>query len=243
MRSVLLVILSLILTSCGTPLVSEPLPTPISVSLVYPNFLQPTAQRVIVCANQQHTMSVFLTTLPAVGPNMPGAVLQLQLGGAIPDRADAYQIGEDEITFIVNSRNPTGQLSTEQLLAIYTGQQVHWEFADHPMIEVWSYPSGDILRSLLEANLPGDPGLSSRAIIAPDPQVMLQAVADGTDALGYLPSSWVDGLDDEMRERVKVLTLEPKLAESLTQPVLAIVNEPLSPEMQELLGCLQQPED
>jgi len=46
-----------------------------------------------------------------------------------------------------------------------------------------------------------------------------------------------------MLERVKILTLEPELAECLTQPILAIVDEPLTPELHELLGCLQQPED
>ena len=243
MRTILLVILSLCLVSCGTPLRSEPLPTPVSVSVAYPLFLQPSADRVIECAIQQHPMSLFLTSLPAAQVNLPGPLLQLQLGGAIPGGSNAYQIGEEEISFIVNPENPTTQLSTDQLLAIYSGKQLHWDFGKHPFIEFVSYPAEDTLRTLVKSTLPGMPRISFRAEIVSSPRVILDTVIYHTEAIGYLPNSWLNNLNDVMEGQVKVITLEPSLTESLTQPVLAIANEPLSPELQLLLGCLQQPED
>lgn len=243
MRNFLLIMLSLCLVSCGTPLTSEPLPTPVSVFFEYPFYLQPTAERVIECAIQQHPLSLFLTTSSLVQPSLPGPLLQLQLGGQIPDGFRAYQIGDEGISFIVNSDNPATQLSIERLMEIYTGKMLRWDFEDHPFIELMLYPEEDDLRSFVESTLPGMPRTSFRAEIVSTPNSVLLGVAYHLEGFGYVPSSWVDSLDEELRERVKVLTLEPEFAESLTQPVLALVNESLSPEMQALLGCLQQPED
>ena len=243
MRFILLIMLSFCLVSCGTPLKSEPLPTPASVSVSYPVYLQPSAERVIDCVTEQHPMSLFLTFSPLELPSLPGPLLLLRLGGQIPEGSKAYQIGEDEITFIVNVDNPISQLSNELLLDIYTGRKLHWDFGDHPMIEILSYPEEDDLRSFVETTLPDMARISFRAEIISTPREVLNTVADHTEGFGYLPRSWVDNLDEEMQGRVKVLTLESELAESLTQPILAIVAEPVSPEMQELLACLQQPED
>ena len=243
MRYLPLVILSLFLASCGTPLISEPLPTPVGISVAYPLYLQPAADRVIECAIQQQPLSLFINTSSMVQPDLPGRLLKLQLGGLIPEGSKAYQIGEEEIVFIVNADNPTTQLSTESLTEIYTGKMLHWDFGDHPWIEFVLYPEEDDLRALIERNLPDLPRISFRAEIVSTPEHVLNTVANHIEGFGYLPSSWVESLDEEMLEQVKILTLEPDLAESLIQPVLAIVDGQLSLELQELLGCLQQPED
>jgi hypothetical protein len=243
MRTTLLVFLALCLTACGTPLAQEPDPTPGSVFLAYPPYLQPTADRFSECAIQQSGLSIFLIPDPAAQSDLPGALLQLQLGGEIPNGSEIYQIGEEKITFIVNGDNPAEQLSTEELLAIYTGQQVYWGFGNHPGIEVWSYPNGDALRSLLETLLPGIPRVASQAQIAPDPQGILQKVAANSGAIGYVPGSWLDALGEEMSGQVKAIGLENSVAENLIQPVLVISSDPLPLEVRALLVCLQQPED
>jgi len=243
MRYLLLIMLSLCLVSCGTPLISEPLPTPVGISIAYPLYLQPAADRVVECAIQQQPLSLFVTPSSMVQPDLPGQLLKLQLGGLIPEGTKAYQIGAEEIVFIVNPDNPTTQLSTESLIEIYTGKMLHWDFGDQPLIEFFLYPEEDDLRALVERNLPDMPRISFSAEIVSTPRHVLDTVASHIEGFGYLPSSWVESLDDDMLERVKILTLEPELAESLTQPILAIVDEPLTPELHELLGCLQQPED
>lgn len=243
MRHLLLIILSLCLASCGTPLTMEPLPTPVGISVAYPLYLQPTADRVSECAIQQQPLSLFIATSSLVQSNIPQPLLKLQLGGLIPEGSTAYQIGEEEITFIVNPDNPTTQLSTERLTEIYSGKMLHWDFGDHPFIEFVLYPEEDDLRAFVERNLLEMPRISFRAVIVSTPREVLNTVADHIEGFGYLPSNWVEDLDEEMQGRVKVLTLEADLAESLTQPVLAIVTEPVSPEMQEILACLQQSGD
>jgi hypothetical protein len=242
-RIILLVVLSLFLVSCGSPLARDPIPTPTGIFLSFPPYLQPIAYRFAACAAQHPPLSLFLLSDPTAQTNLSMPLIQLQLGGSIPDGAKAYQIGEEEISFIVSSEVSTTHLTTQQILAIYSGEQIHWGFGEYLLIEVVSYEPGNALRSLLESSLPGQPRLPYRAMIAPDPQSMLREIAYSQYAIGYLPGSWLDNLDEVMQEMVKVLTLEPALTESLTQPVLAIVNEPLTPEILVLLDCLQKPED
>ena len=243
MRTALLVFLAFGLAACGTPMVREPEPTPAAVYLAYPTYLQPSADRFSECAVRQPGLSLFMISDMNAQSELPGASLQLQIGGEIPNGSQAYQIGEETLIFIVNADNPTGQLSTKILLAIYTGQQAHWEFESQPEIDLWSYPEEDTLRSWLETRLPGTPQVSSRARIAPDPQAVLQEVLANRGAIGYVPGSWLDGLRDEIPGQVKALSLESSLAEFLIQPVLVISREPLTTHVQILLGCLQQPDN
>lgn len=242
MRTTLLAFLALFLTACGTPLAREPGPTPSSVFLVFPPYLRPSAVRVSECAiQQQQGVGLFMISDFATQSDLQGTFFQLQLGGEIPYGSDVYQIGVEEITFIVNGDNPTDQLSTEELLAIYTGNQLHWDFGNRPEIEVWSYPKEDTLHSLLETILPGMPQVASRAQIAPDPQAVVQKVSENLGAIGYVPESWFNGLG-EMVGQLKKLGLEEPLKESLIQPVLIVSGDPLPPEVIALLACLQHPE-
>lgn len=242
MRTTLLAFLALFLTACGTPLAREPGPTPSSVFLVYPLYLQPSAVRVSECAiQQQQGLGIFMVSEYAAQSDLHGTLLQLQLGGEIPYGSEVYLIGEDEITFIVNSENPTDQLSTEELLAIYTGNQVRWDFGNRPEIELWSYPNEDTLHSLVETILPGMPQVASQAQIALDPQTVVQKVSENLGAIGYVPDSWLNGLG-EMVGQLKKLGLEEPLQQSLIQPVLIISGDPLPPEVIALLACLQYPE-
>jgi len=242
MKTVRLIFLALLVTACGTPLVREAEPTPAIVFLSYPVYLQPSADRFSECAVPQPGLSLFLT-YESANSELPGTLLQLQLGGDIPTGSEAYQIGEESIEFIINAGNPTDALSTDELLAIYTGQQMRWEFGSRPEIELWSYPEEDTLRTWLERSLPGMPRLSSQAVIAPDPQAILESVSTNLGALGYVPRSWLVGLEDGTLEQVKVVRLENSLVESLTQPVLVISEHPLTYEEHALLVCLQQSED
>jgi len=243
MKTALLVFLAFCLTACGTPLVRDSEPTPVIVFLVYPVYLQPSADRFSECAVQQQGLSLFLTSDPSALSELPGAFLQLQLGGEIPARSDVYQIGEESIKFIINADNPTDELSTDELLAIYTGQQMRWYFSNRPEIELWSYPDEDTLRTWLETMLPGMPRLSSQAHIASDPQAILESVSANPGAIGYVPGSWLGTLGEKTLWQVKVVRLENSLAESLTQPVLVLSKQPLTTEEHALLICLQQPED
>ncbi len=243
MKTALLVFLAFCLTACGIPLVREPGPTPAIVFLAYPAYLQPSADRFSECAVQQQGLSLFLISDPSAQPELPGTYFQLQLGGEISAGSEVYQIGEESIKFIINTANPTDELSTDELIAIYTGQQMRWDFGNRHEIELWSYPDEDGLRTWLETLLPGRPRLSSQAVIAPDSQAILQNVSANPGAIGYVPGNWLVDLENGTLGLVKVVSLEDSLAESMIQPILVLSKHPLTPEEHALLMCLQQPED
>jgi len=219
------------------------MPTPVSVFLAYPVYLQPAADRVVDCANENPLLALFSDPIPADQSQLPGVLLQLQLGEYGLNGNNFYQVGEEEIKIIVNITNPLFQLSTDQLVAIYSGQLTNWEYENQPEIQVWAYPPEDSLRVLLEAALPGMPRLSSLANIAPTPTSVIRAVASDPAALGFVPGTWLDNLTADERSSIKTVELEATVKANLTHPVLISVEEPLTPAIHSLVACMQNFED
>ena len=237
------ILIAILLVACEPAHPSTPMPTPVSVFLAYPVFLQPAADRLIDCATGNPLLALFLDPIPADQSQLPGVLLRIQLGEYSLNGNNFYQIGEEEITIIVNSNNPLSHLSTDQLVAIYSGQQTHWEYEDHPEIQVWAYPPEDNLRVILEAAIPGTPRLSSLANIAPTPMAVIQAVASDQAALGFVPGSWLDNLTADDRSSIKALELDAAITANLTHPVLISVEEQLTPVIHSLVVCMQNFED
>lgn len=238
---VTLVVIGLI--GCEPMPPSSPMPTPVSVFLSYPAYLQPAADRVVDCANENPLLALFLDPIPADQSQLPGVLLQLQLGENGLNGNNLYQVGEEEIKIIVNTNNPLFQLSTDHIVAIYSGQQTNWEYENQLEIQVWGYPPEDNLRILLEAAIPGTPRLSSQANIAPTPMAVIRAVASDPAALGFVPGTWLDGLTADDRSSIKTLELEATVMANLTHPVLISVEEPLTPAIHSLVACMQNFED
>ena len=228
MRSILLLLMAFWLTACGAPPTQTPAPTPVSVFISYPAYLQPELEQMTGCAGEIATLSVF--TIPAVSDaaDLPGPLLKLQLGSASLDGSPAYQIGQLELEIIVNAANPRDRIAAAELRAIYTGQQESWGQNSSAPIHVWSYPSGDDLRALLETALADAPRLTVMAQIAPHPQAILEAITADANGIGYLPTSWLENLSPSERAQVKPLSLEPALQQNLTRAVIVTLSEPLT---------------
>ena len=240
MRFGLLILMAFWLVACGAPQVLTAAPAPVSVFISSPAYLQPELSRITDCATQVSTISLFTTSDPSAQSDLSAPLLKLQLGSVSLAESQAYQIGQLELKIIVNAANPLASLSSEELRVIYTGQQKFWGHNTVSSIQVWSYPSGDDLRSMLEAALPGAPSLTPTANIAPDPQAILQAVAVDPNGIGYLPASWLANLSTADHSQIKSLSLDSILQENLTRSVIVALNEPLTYEMEALLVCVQQ---
>lgn len=147
-----------------------------------------------------------------------------------------YVLGFDELVAIVNSQNSISTLTAAQMKQIFNGEIKSWGEAvsdapDVQKIEVWDYPPGNEMRSMLVSFF-GSPLHNPEALFAPDPKAMLQAVSSNPNAIGYAPRRWIN-------ESVKVILVEE--GEALTrQPILA--NTPTEPDepLHAWLACLQQ---
>jgi hypothetical protein len=241
MRYLILVFLSIWLASCESSPISTPLPTQESIFLAYPPYLQPTADRLLECSSQDSSIAIFLNPIPAAQSSLPGPLIQLQLSGSSLDGQTFFQVGIETISIIINQANIIESLNANQLQEIYSGQQSNWNDDTDSLIQVWTYPVGNLLRTIFEGALPGNPQAASQANIAPDPTAMLAAVAGDTDAIGYLPDSWLDTDNAPLTSQVFKLLLEPSFADKLTQPILAGLMEPITDPLQTIIFCLQNP--
>ena len=227
MRNLLIVLFIFCMVACGKPPGRTPVPSPSSVFVAYPASLQPTLTRINRCAGEISGLVIYW---------LPDALMSLQLGSSRIEEKNVYQIGVEEILFIVNSGNPIESISTNEVQSIYSGEQANWEDSSDA-IQVWSYPTENSLRLFVEEALPDAIRLTLRAKIAPNPQAMLEAVSSDSRAIGIIPASWMENAEEAYE--VKLVTLDASLQEALMQPILVTLDELPTFELKALLACLQ----
>jgi hypothetical protein len=69
---------------------------------------------------------------------------------------------------------------------------------------------------------------------------MLEAVAGDENSIGYLPASFITSADPSLAGKVKRVQLGETLAESLTQPVIAVTASEPEGLTRQLVICLQE---
>jgi len=176
----------------------------------------------------------------ALDPSKADFTISLQ-----PAAGAAYTaiLGRSELVLVVNPANPVNQLSQADLLAIYNGKVSAWadlakadcpDCAASPLkaIQPYVYASGDEVARIFEGLFPSLSHKLVNGILAPNPQAVLQAVAADPQAIGYLPTAWVDST-------VKTVKISDLPDEGLRFPlVLSATAEPQGARLSWLL-CVQ----
>jgi ABC-type phosphate transport system substrate-binding protein len=187
------------------------------------------------CAQTQPGIALFVQETPV--SNMAKKVSDLQLRLGLPNQGVdyAFQVGEEEIRFVVNSNQKIQTISAAQIRAIFAGGITDWgQASGNPgVIHPWVYPDENELGLIFDRIVMNGEHTSPSASVASDPESMLQAVAQDEGAIGFLPSSW-------LTDTIQPVGLEKNLASQLNFPVLATTKS----EPQGLLGiyiaCLQK---
>ena len=145
-------------------------------------------------------------------------------------KAFAYQIATDDLLAIVNMKNPTSKLTTDQVYGLFTGQIQNWKSIngyDAP-VEVWVFPAGEDIQNIFDQTaLHGSP-VSSAAHLANNPDEMLQAIEKDVNAIGIITQHWKTG------NITGVYTAASNL------PVLAITFSKLQGNLTHILACMQK---
>ena len=165
----------------------------------------------------------------------PSADLALRLGEPPDLLQPAYDLGSVEIVFIVNRLNPVGELDLQQARDLFSGRLRDWSElgGEAGTVQTWTYPQGEDLQQVLEAQvLQGQPP-DSLAHLALDPGDVLQGVSLDPQALGFVPRPLATN-------EVRIVESSHDLAEALTVPVLAITPAEPGQELLDWIGCLQQ---
>jgi len=156
---------------------------------------------------------------PATGDG----VIHLRLGTPETDGYTAV-LGEDQLAVIVHPDNPEQEISQESLLAIFTGKQKNWP--NQSEIQLWSLPrSSDVTVALRAAGIKME-----NAGLAPTPKAMLNAVAENSNTIGFIPVRWVD-------DSVRVLQVKGL---DITLPILATSRMEPQGAARAWLVCLQE---
>jgi hypothetical protein len=81
--------------------------------------------------------------------------------------------------------------------------------------------------------------LTSEAMLAPDPEAMLEAISSDANAIGYVPNLLLSTSDPSLAAKVKKLQVDTSLREKVNQPVIAVTQGEPEGLIRELLVCVQ----
>jgi hypothetical protein len=208
------------------------------VNIAYTPSVRPLSEAFHTCAAAISGFALNVNEVPASALDNLTADLVFRLGGA-PGDAYAIPIGEVSIVLIVNALNPVLALPEENLRDIFTGRTTNWVVvggAQEP-IQVWSYPDGDDIRLAFDAVIFGGDQITPQALLAPNPQAMLEAVVADPYAIGYVPQNWLAKTSNV--NPIRSLNISQKLAEVLHQPVFAFSGTEPQGLTRQFLVCMQ----
>jgi len=242
MKHLILLGVIFFLASCGTPELATPAPTPEAIQVSYPAALKPWADKLAICASSNPLIALYFAQSPDPTPSSIFAEeVVLELGDPATRDASMYlsQVGWEQIIVVVNQDNLLSKLSIDNIRLIYSGIKSTWENGSDQHIQVWVLPDGDPTRISFDQAVIVFQSLTSEAMLAPDSQAMLEAIAVDINAIGYLPESILSSAEPTLVENIKIVQLDKSLDEALRQPVIAVTRSEPQGRMRDLLVCLQ----
>lgn len=231
-----------ILVGCKPLLTPAPAPTPRLLRIGYHPALKPWAERLSICADYSSTFTASFYETASLNPDERGMQFDLLLKYAdpLPVSGVIYQFGSDRIAWIVHLENPIQTITMDQFTHLLTGEYSLWSDispnAEATPIELWVYPLEDALSGALFSSLPSSRAYLTQAMIAPNPQAMLEAVASHPDALGFIPESWLT----QSEYPVKLLPIEGDEGTIANLDIVAITPAEASAEVRSLLLCARE---
>jgi hypothetical protein len=241
MKPWLLIGIAVILAACGSPQVSTPAPTPEAIYLFYPPSLQPWADRLSNCADNNSLIGLYFFPISQPPENLQPDQVLLTLSPSETEikSASLYQVGREQVVVIINQDNPLTNLSSEELRSIFSGQEKTWPVDGGQPVQVWVLPESDQVSTIFNQSVMMTIPVTTDAKLAPDPVAMLEAVSGNTDAIGYLPASFLNSSGSVDPGTVSIVQLNRTLTENLSQPVVAVTQGEPNGQLRSLLACME----
>lgn len=196
----LLIIISLLVSSCSASTPQTPLPI---VTVYSTSAATPWLEDVYSCAE----MIAIINRVD----DPTSANISLRVGEPEFLVSPAYQIGEEDILIVTHRESPVQNLTIEEAQALFAG------FGD-PSVQVWVYVSDEDLFGVFDQFVMKGRSVSSSASVAVTPQQMSDVLNDEVNAVGILPRHWKAG---GVREVYSVATV-PVLAITRSEPQGAV---------------------
>ncbi len=229
MRKCIFLMLFVTLSACSPFVTSTPPDPPEPLLVSYTPTLKPWAIALHQCALDQPEIALITEETSSPDLEFVDGVLVLSFG--VPAQGIsgyAAQIGTDEIVIIAGSEVALRNLNANQLRELYMEPKTQ--------NQIWTYTQGNELRAIFDHTIFGDATSSSNAMLAPDPEAMMEAVEADPMAIGYLPGSWLSG-------KIQKISIDQDLQRAFEHPILALTEtEPIG-NLEQFLFCLQRGEN
>jgi hypothetical protein len=241
MKRLLLFGMVLILSACGSARVSTPAPTPQAINVIYPSALQPWADAITRCSSGDPQVAVYFLQSGIVDTNIGPNDIILEFGdpGISSEGIYLSQVGLEQVVVVVNSENPLSQLSNHELKSIFSGQATNFDSSLSQPFQVWVLPVDEPTRLIFDLAVMKNQLTSTEVMLAPDPGAMLEAVSQNSNAIGYLPGSFITAGEPSFTSKLKIIQLESSMEDLLHQPVVAITQAEPEGLLRSLLVCLE----
>ena len=150
-----------------------------------------------------------------------------------PSIAVAYELGQDELVFIIHPDNPQQDISLKSLQKIYSGQEVVWQNDQAQNIVAWRYPENNEAQILLEKLLGDSAQIDSSVSTTADISGMLVQISQNPEAIGFIPKNL-------LQPGVKPIQIKDLPRKTTTYPIIAVL--PTQPDNFQTywLACLQE---
>jgi hypothetical protein len=153
----------------------------------------------------------------------------LRIGEPANLTAPSFQIDNDEVLVVTQLQVGLGELSLEQVRAIFSGQITNWSAvggSDLP-VQVWVFAEGEDIQQAFEQSILDGLQVTSAARLATTAQHMSDSVGVNPGAIGILNRRWKTGNTQETFT-------------AATVPVLAITRSDPQDDLKNVLTCLQK---
>ncbi|MHB8931933.1 MAG: substrate-binding domain-containing protein [Bellilinea sp.] len=211
-----------------------PTPTPLTVEITPAlHWLKPMMAE---CAVEIPALALTVRSKAQTNQSLDDADILFQWSETASEQGYILKLGEELLAIVVHPENPVEEMDKAQLTAIYSGTITSWsELSDSGVgiIQPWVYPSSEDSQILFGSQVLANEEIVTTALLAPDPDTMLDAIREDPQAIGFIPARWLDS-------SAKSIPVIGYANSDLTAPILAVTGEEPGSLTREWLLCVQE---
>lgn len=227
MRKTLFLLLLFLLSGCSSTPEEDSSARMQTLTVALSPAVNPMSKALYSCADTIPDTLLLVDETPIDLSNLQTVDLALRLGEPSELPPFAAQLAWEEVVIVTHASNTTS-LSIGEVADLFSGRVESWEEFNFSgdEVQVWVTPRGEETREIFEREVTRGSPITPKAMLAPSPEAMLEAVSGDPAAIGFLPRAWVS-------EEVNSFEL------GIRQPILALAAGEPQGATRALLTCLQ----
>lgn len=235
-RILLFMLITGLLAGCAVQQTSVPAITPQVLRVEISSTLEWLRPEMAECVQPSPGLRLSVQTIALPEQSLNQADLLLRWSDQPVTDGFAFELGEESLAIIVHRDNPLEAMDLSMVKDMYYGQVTIWPGTDNATrdaIHQWVLPADSEAQGLFERVVISNSQVIRTAKIAPTPAAMLEAVMDDPQAIGFLPTRWLDS-------SVRSIELSNSPVDKLIMPILAVTAAEPTGLTRDWLLCVQE---